>query len=136
MKKNANVSEKKNDQIVKINLDKFKDQLSGIELKEKKIRETIYVYPEGFDKEKINSDAGKKFRNSLRNSMKRFCNNILIFAKSDQLEKLQSEIESFKSFYKKNYRINDYSLGSISSSNDPIKERDLNLMIQIIKEIN
>lgn len=131
--KNAKKDESK--EINKINLSKFVSQLSTIELKEKKDKETIYVYPEGSSKEWIQSDKGKKFRNSLRNAMKKFANNILIFAKINDLEKLQGEIKKFDEFYKKNYRINDLSLKSISSSSDPLKERDYSLMIEIIKEV-
>lgn len=131
--KNAKKDESK--EINKINLSKFVSQLSTIELKEKKDKETIYIYPEGSSKEWIGSDKGKKFRNSLRNAMKKFANNILIFAKINDLEKLQGEIKKFDEFYKKNYRINDLSLKSISSSSDPLKERDYSLMIEIIKEV-
>lgn len=140
MKKNQNASastivnaEKK--EIVKMNLDKFSAQLEGMQLKEKKIRETLYIYPEDFRKEDIGSDKGKKFRNSLRNAMKRHCNNILSFTKQKNEEKLQDELKSFNAFYKKNYRLNDFSLASISNSSDPSKERDLSLMMEIIKEL-
>jgi len=129
------IEDKKIEGIAKINISKFSDQLSKIELKEKKDKETIYVYPGGSDKEWIGSTKGKKFRNSLRNLMHKHANNILIFAKSNQMEKLQEEIKKFDDFYKKNYRINDLSLKSISSSSDPLKERDFSLMIEIIKEV-
>lgn len=121
--------------ITKVNLDKFEKELSGVQLKEKKVRETIYTYPAEFTKELINSDKGKKFRNSMRNKMKFHCNNILTFAKSKDMEKLAKEVKDFKAFYKANYRLNDFSLASISQSNDATKEKDLNLMIQILKEI-
>lgn len=128
------VKDAKNE-IVKINLDQFKDQLSSIQLKEKKERSTIYLYPEGKGKEWINSPDGKKWRNNKRNSIQRFANNILIFAKSNQLEKLQEEIKKFDAFYKEFYRLNDYSFASISNSNDAKKEGDIDLMMKIIKEI-
>lgn len=131
---NPIVKDAKNE-IVKINLDQFKDQLSNIQLKEKKERSTIYIYPEGKGKDWINSPDGKKWRNNKRNSIQRFANNILIFAKSNQLEKLQEEIKKFDAFYKEFYRLNDYSFSSISNSSDAKKEGDIDLMMKIIKEI-
>lgn len=128
------IKEEKKSEIVAINLSQFADQLSSMEIKEKKIRETIYIYPESISKSDINGEKGKKFRNGIRNQKKRFCNNILIFAKTNRLDDLKKEIDLFDAFYKGFFRINDYSLASISQSNDPLKERDLNLMIQIIKE--
>lgn len=135
-KKNANVkanetktSEKS--QLQAINLASVKSQLDKIDLKEKKVKETIYKYPESFSKDDINGEKGKKHRNGLRNKLKSFCNNILYYAKTDNLEELQKKINEFKTFYKANYRVNDYSLSSITNSEK--REKDIELMIQIIK---
>lgn len=133
--KNASASKEIAKEIVAINLSQFADQLSGISLKEKKDKETIYKYPEGFSKEMISSEKGKKFRNSLRNRMKTICNNILLFAKMNRMEDLQKEIASFDALYIANYRINDYSLKSFSSSGDESKLSMMNLSLSIIKEI-
>ncbi len=120
--------------LISINLSKFTDQLKNVELKEKKIRETLYIYPDGKGKEWINSPEGKKWRNSKRNQLRRHSNNVLTFAKIQEMEKLQKEIELFNLFYKENFRINDYSFSSISQSSNEGKEKDLSLMMQIIKE--
>jgi hypothetical protein len=139
MKKNAPVANATKTQesanLTTINLEKFADQLQGLELKEKKERETIYLYPAEFTKSDIGSEKGKKFRNSLRNQMKRLSNNILLFAKMKRMDDLNAEILKFDEFYTKNYRTHDYSLASVSQSNDPAKEKDLNLMMQILKEV-
>lgn len=137
MKKNQNASAKSiaSPAIIKINLDQFKDQLGKIEIKEKKERESLYNYPEGFSKEMISSEKGKKFRSSLRNQLKRICNNILLYAKMNRMEDLNAEIDLFASFYKKNYRLNDYSLKSLSYSQNEEKSSNFDLMMQIIKEI-
>lgn len=136
-KKNASPDAKKIESanLNEINLSKFADQLSAISLKEKKERETIYLYPEGFSKEIISSEKGKKYRNGLRNIAKRFCNNILLFAKMNRMDDLKKEIAEFDLFYKEKYRIQDYSSASISQSNNPEKEIGFNLMMQIIKEM-
>lgn len=139
MKKNAiaskDASKKEIANLNEINLSKFADQLSGISLKEKKERETIYIYPDGFSKEIISSEKGKKFRNGLRNQMRRFANNILLFAKMNRLDDLRKEIAEFDLFYAKYYRMQDYSASSISQSNNPEKEMGFSLMMEIIKEI-
>lgn len=119
---------------ISINLEKYADQLSGINLKEKKDKESLYLYPDGFLKSDISSEKGKKYRNGLRNKLKKFSNNILIFAKIKDAEKLQKEIADFMIFYKEKFRINDLSLSSISHSKDSAKEKDFSLFLQIVKE--
>lgn len=128
--------------VSKINLSNLTDQLSKIEVKEKLKKLTIYNYPEGFSEKEINSEKGKKFRNNLRNQLKRFVNNVLAYAKQFQISKdkeaeskLQSEIKLFEDFYKANYRLNDFSFESISNTKKEEKENDLKLFISIIKEV-
>lgn len=138
-KKNVNANVKSNVETIKenklteINLAQFSDRLQNVELKVKKEKQSIYVYPESFTKEIINSDTGKKFRNKQRNTLQRFCDNILIYAKGNRIEELQKEIASFETFYKTFYRVNDYSIASLSNSEK--KEQSLLLMIAIINEI-
>jgi hypothetical protein len=136
-KKNENsarIAERSKESIISLNLEKYADQLSGMQLKEKKEKDTIYHYPPEFDKSMISSEKGKKYRNSLRNRLKRHSNNVLIFAKIKDAEKLQKEIEDFQKFYAEFFRLNDYSLASISHSSDPIKEKDFSLFLQIVKD--
>jgi chlorite dismutase len=117
----------------KINLDKFMGQLANVNVKEKKERQTIYVYPDGKSKDWINSEEGKKWRNKMRNTLRRHSDNILLYAKHSRLEDLKKEIDAFNAFYKGNFRINDYSLSSISSSSDEGKTQNYSLMLDIIK---
>lgn len=133
-KKNV-IASVKTDKIEKINLSKFAKELENVNVSHAlRERETIYIYPEEIKKEDINNAIGKKFRSSLRSRLKRFSNNIFVFAKKNEEKELIAEIGLFDEFYKKNYRINDYSLKSVSSSNDLAKNRDLSLMLQIIAE--
>lgn len=130
-----NVKERSEDQIVKFNLDKFADQLGKIDLKEKKERDTIYLYPAEFSKEMISGEKGKKFRNHLRNQLKRHSNNCLLFAKMKRMDDLKEEIKKFDAFYLQFYRINDYSIGSISQSNDDAKNASYSLFLDILKSL-
>lgn len=130
--KKANETIKSEKQLSTINLQKFADQLANVELKKKNEKETIYNYPEGWNKEKINSDEGKKFRNKLRNQLKSLCNNIFYYAKIQDQEMLLQEIVKFEKFYNANYRINDYSIRSLTNSEK--KEKEIELTLQIIKE--
>lgn len=129
-KESVNVNENR---LIEINLGKFADKLSNVELKAKKVKETIYNYPEGWTKEKINSDEGKHFRNKLRNKLKSLSNNIFFYAKGNNIEALKKEIQTFDEFYKFNYRVNDYSLHSITNSEK--KEKDIAFMLEIINEV-
>jgi hypothetical protein len=120
--------------VAKVNLSKYAEQLSKITVKEKNKREHLYIYPEGFTEQMINSEVGKKHRNKMRNILKRFTNNIFVFAKSNQIDKLQTEVNLFKSFYKENYRIQDFSLNSITNAKDEKKE-NIQLMLNIVKDM-
>lgn len=122
--------------VINLNLSKYAEKLKNVEIKEKKTKDSFYKYPDSFSATDINSDKGKKFRNSLRNKIKKFENNIFVFAKTNQIEKLQSEVKDFNSFYKENYQINDYSLKSISQSNDETKTQSFEMMLSIIKDVN
>ena len=125
----------KKESLQKINLAEFKNELSKIELKKKDAKESFYKYPDGWNKETINSEDGKKWRNNKRNALKSICNNILYYAKGDNLELLQNEIKKFDAFYKEFYIKNDYSISSLSQSKDESKIKDISLSLSIIRKI-
>ena len=136
--KTQNVSVKKENAVktvTSLNLAKFADKLKNVELKEKNKKETIYIYPENFTQKMISETEGKQHRNKIRNQMKRFVNNIQLFAKFNRIDDLKKEINSFDEFYKKNFRITDYSFASISNTKNEAKEADLKLMLEIINEV-
>jgi hypothetical protein len=122
--------------ITNLNLSAFADKLKNVEVKEKRDKSTIYIYPDGFSKTDINSEKGKKFRSSLRTKMQRFENNIFVFAKTNNSEKLIETVKEFNNHYKQFYVNNDYSVKSISSSNKDEKAQSFELMMQIIKDVN
>ena len=119
--------------LIEINLSKFADKLANVDLKQKREKEHLYLYPESFTKEIINGEEGRKYRNRLRSRLKSFANNIFFYAKGENIEALKVEIDKFDSFYKENYRINDYSINSITNSKE--KEKDISFMLEIIKEV-
>lgn len=129
-KENKTAKEKN---IVKVNLSQFADRLKDVDVSKKTAKETIYVYPEMLSEAQINGEDGKKFRNKLRNAMKRFCNNIFVFAKTQNEESLKKEISAFDIFYKENYRVHTFEIGSISNTKNANKEKDLIFMLDIIK---
>ena len=133
--KNIEVLEKK-ENLTKINLSKFKNELEKKVLENtKKDKQLLYIYPDELNtKEKINSLLGKKFRQNTRNKLERFSNNIFIYAKTENIESLKKEIEDFKIFYKERFVKNDFTKESLSSSTK--NESDLTLMLNIINEIN
>lgn len=143
--KNANlknatnkVKEVQKESTPKMNLAQFKSLLDVKQLDSTKgERSTIYKYPDTFTKEDINDKKGKHFRSSLRTKLKNFSNNIFIFAKSEQIENLKSEVEKFNSFYKENYILQSYKIESITNVNqDKSKFQDIVLMLNIVNEVN
>jgi hypothetical protein len=134
--KNVIPLESKKEEIKEINLSKFAKELENKSVSHaKNERETIYIYPASIPKERINEKEGKQFRGKLRAKIQRFSNNAFFYAKSDNQIELKKLIVEFDANYKEFYRINDYSLKSLSSSNDPAKNKDCELLLQIIKEM-
>lgn len=129
-KESVNVEQNR---LIEINLSKFADKLANVDLKQKREKEHLYLYPESFTKEIINGEEGRKYRNRLRSRLKSFSNNIFFYAKGNNIEALKLEIQKFDEFYKTNYRINDYSINSITHSKE--KEKDIVFMLEIIKEV-
>lgn len=127
-------SAKSNASLKGLNLSKYASQLSSLNIKEKKERENIYIYPDDYSKEDIKGERGKKFRNSIRNQRDRISNNILSYAKSNNLEKLKEEIQKWESFYSANYRLQDYKIESLSNSKDEKKNENLAFALQIISD--
>jgi hypothetical protein len=121
--------------VTKVNLDKFTDALKNVEVKEKVKKDNIYIYPETMTEKEKSNEVGKKFRNKLRNQLRRYANNIFVFAKTKNVESLEKEINLFDKFYKENYRINDYSFSSITNTKNEVKEKDIKLMLEIITAI-
>lgn len=131
------VAKKKVDTInIGATLDKFADKLNDKKIVEKTKKDTIYIYPETLTASDINSEKGKTFRNSLRNKLKRLSNNIFVFAKTKQQEKLIAEVKMFNSFYKESYIKNDFTLASISQSKNGEKTDDMQLMLNIVQDVN
>jgi hypothetical protein len=146
VKKEKVVKEKKTPvkkEVLKLNLSSIKDKLQNVTLTETKKRETIYIYPENINSEALrNGKLGKAFRNKQRSKIENFVNNIRVFTKYDRHEDLINEIKNFKSNYKEFYRINDFTVNSISQSasidgNEKQKKLFLEIteMFEIIKSV-
>jgi len=116
--------------VEKINLSALTERLSKIEVKEKQKKQTIYLYPETFTDKDINSEVGKKFRNKRRKEIERFANNVFFYMKYKRDADLIKEISSFEKHYKEFYKINDYSVKSISNSKET---NNIELFLDIVK---
>jgi hypothetical protein len=130
-----NVKDAKED-VKEINLSKFAKELEGKNISHiQRERETIYIYPDYIPKDRINEKEGKQFRGNKRSRLKRFSDNLFYSAKIGNVEECKKIVSEFDSFYKEFYRINDYSLSSLSSSNDPAKNKDIQLFLSLLLEI-
>lgn len=128
----------------KLNLSKFVANLKNAVIEDKKKRETIYIYPDELNtEEKRNGKKGKQFRNQQRSKIERFCNDIRLHTKYDRQVDLIESVKLFKANYKTFYRINDFSVSSVSQSaslegNDKQKKQfaELSEMFEIIKAVD
>ena len=133
---NVIAKDAKKEDVKEINLSKFAKELEGKNVSHlQRERETIYIYPESIPKDRINEREGKQFRGKMRSRIKRFSDNLFYAGKIGNIPECKKIIAEFDLFYKEFYRINDYSLKSLSSSNDPAKNKDIDLFLNLLKEI-
>ena len=125
---------KAENKVTTLNFSDIAEKLSKVELKEKKRKERLYIYPENFTEKMINEKEGKQYRSKQRNKIKTFANNISLHAKYNKIEELKKEVKNFVEYYKSTYRINDFTINSISQK-DAEKTGDIELMLTIVKKV-
>lgn len=117
-----------------ISLKGIADKLKDVVFETKVERVNLYIYPENLKTEKErNGKDGKAFRRKLRTQLEKHMNHILNFVKYNRQEDLKNEIKAFKSFYKTNYRINDFTVTSVSQSAKDEKLQFLKMMFEVIQ---
>lgn len=137
-KKEIIIKDEKSGNLEKINFGKFAKEMEGINIHIAKDRELLYIYPMDIfknDKFLINSSIGKNWRSKRRKDLENLCNWIFQNYKMKDEKGLRDAIASFDKNYKIYYRNNNYSLSSLSSSNDASKGKNIQFALDIIKEI-
>ena len=130
-----NVNAKKTANLTKINFDKFAAKVQNFSEKNVSTqRSTLYNYPEKWNEIQINGHEGKAFRTSKRNALFNFCNLIGLYYKMKNAESLISEIAKFDKFYKEFFKLNDYSINSLTNTKGAKNAMYVD-MLQIIKEV-
>lgn len=130
------VAEKK-ESLSKANLSKFADRIKKFGVTENSVKNSqkslLYNYPIEYTSIQINGQQGKNFRSSLRKKLRNFADQITLSEKMGNKEKKSLEIKNFNSFYKETFKVNDYSLNSITHVKGEISEY-YQLMLDIIKD--
>lgn len=124
----------KTSNVISVNLAKFAESAAVKNASEKIANQktTLYNYPENYTQVMINGGEGKTFRSKLRRKVESFANQIFIALRTKDAEKLQTSISAFEVFYKENYKVNDFSLQSISQKKE--NTESIVTMLEIIKE--
>ena len=133
----TNVNAKKDSKLTKINFEKFAKDVQNVSEKtvSNSQRATIYIYPENWNALQINSSEGKGFRTKRRKELFNFCNLIQLHYKMKKGESLLEEIKNFNIFYKKYFKVNDYSINSITSTKGELNA-EYQKMLNIIKDVS
>lgn len=137
LKKSTNVkNQNKVQSLDSANVDQLANQIieEKTEGKQKEeIKERLSVYK--FDYQNLSTDQLKKKRQNARNKINSFCRNIINYSDLQKdSEKLKTEIENFKSFYKETYVINNFKVESLRKRIDEKERKDLQRMLDIIQE--
>lgn len=133
MKTSTNQIEKSEIKKDSANLENVKIQISKGK-KELANRETsVYAKKDLYliDRDSMNSDQQKNFRNSIRRGLKRFVSDILGKDRSD--ESKEKSIQEFLEFYKKNWRITDFKIENFSQSKTKGDLRDYADLLEFVK---
>lgn len=130
------VNNTKNDanKLHKINFEKHAAIVANVSEKIKEQKSTLYNYPETFTALQINGVEGKNFRSKLRTKLTNFANNIFVFYKTKNSEKLILEVQNFNVFYKENFKVNDFSISSITHTKEEKNQMYVH-MLEIIKDV-
>ena len=90
----------------------------------------LYVYPETV---KTKADE-KAFRTKRRNELEKINNLIVLSYQKKNNELLKTEINNFKKLYKEFYKMNDFSVSSLTQSNDADVKSLIEEMLYIVKK--
>ena len=127
---------KKDSNLSKINFDKFAKDVQNVTAKSSSTqRSQLYIYPEKWNALQINGSEGKNFRGDKRRKLLSFANLIQLHYKMKSAEKLIEEIKNFKKFYKEFFKINDFSINSITNVKGELNA-EYQKMLNIVKEVN
>lgn len=129
-----NVTDKKETaKLQKINFEKFANIASKITENSVTLQKSLlYIYPTEWTKNEINNKKlGGAFRNKRRKELNNFANIIFLSYQKKNVELLKTEVEKFKVFYKEFYRVNDFSINSVTHTKD---NETVIAMMQLIKE--
>lgn len=128
----------KKDNLQKLNLDVFSKILESksINKSTSQVKQGIYKYYEG---EIMQSSTRSKFRRKIES----ISNNILLSAKAYTINKNEANknlflnaVKEFNVYYEYRYTLNDYSVESISNSQQDAMRANYTLMFEIIKSQN
>lgn len=120
--------------IVSINLDSVRKQLSNIVGTSVNTKDSIYVYPNNLTAIDISGKKGKSFRVKMRKNFEDIVNAFTIVKKQketkaisekDFTENCKQLKDLFVKIYKENYRVNDFSLASVTQSNNEGKKAEI-----------
>lgn len=122
--KNAGKKESAKTQIDNINLEKIKINLEKgdkkLLSKEGKMpnQKNLYKLPDG-----LGIEEQKKFRSKIRRKIASFCNDIL--GKDRKDEERKESVKKFMTFYKENWKIQDFKIENFSQSKDEDQRKDI-----------
>lgn len=106
----------------KINLQKF--EFTPLE-KGVRERNSIYNYPEQWKEKPFNkNEHGKEFRGWIRRTRDRIIISLIWGVQTQDEAKIKSAYTEWMKFYKGNYKLNDFSIASISENSEKDKISD------------
>lgn len=133
--KDATATKKKKEVVLsKLNLSMFESKLKNVPENVTAQKSILYNYPENWGSLQINGQIGKNWRTARRRELANFCAIIQLRSKHKQFDTLIEKVNEFKKFYKTYFRVNDFSLQSVTHTKEE-KAADINFALDIVKEV-
>jgi len=94
------------------------------------VKDKNFIYKFQLDETKLTDKEAKKKRNKLRRNLTLIVNQIIL----DNVKKQNLDnVKNFINFYKENYILNDFTLKSLTNSNEQSKVEDFNKILELTK---
>lgn len=139
-KKSNKVETAKKENLQKINFNLLADSVKGvIDIHTSNAsgeRSKMYIYPDNIPPLLQSTAKGKNWRKKMREQLNAICNKIQVSYDRKDNAATFANVETFKKFYKTFFRINDFTLQSITQiSEEKLQAKEYQKALNIVKQI-
>lgn len=111
------------------------NKLNSIDIKENVSHKADFLYKFQLEENKLNDKQSKQKRVKFRNELQRITDNIFIYAKLQQLDKLKAEKENLINFQKNNLISTELNVRAFYHGSNEKRVNELNVCFEILNAL-